>query len=58
MVIKEGKPLVKIGELKIDKTKDYHKNQVKTLESNGYILVKTFETYGECFYDIAESEDN
>ena len=48
--------LIKIGELKVDKNKDYKGEQIKCLENAGFIVIKTLETFSECFYEIARGE--
>ena len=48
--------LIKIGELKVNKNKDYNDEQIKCLEKAGFTVIKTFETFGECFYEIARGE--
>ena len=50
--------LIKIGELTVDKQKDYHGEVVKCLEDAGFTLIKTSETFGQYFYDIAKGDKN
>lgn len=46
----------KLGELKINKSDDYHDKIAHALEEAGFILVQELETAFEKYYIVAESE--
>lgn len=45
--------LKKVGELKVDKQKDYYGKQVKALEQYGFTVMLEHEDYGTAYYAIA-----
>ena len=46
----------KLGELRVNKSADYHGKIIKALEDAGFVLVLDCETYFERCYIVAESE--
>ena len=49
--------LKKLGELKVNKSDDYHNKIAQKLEEAGFVLVLESETTFEKHYIVAESED-
>lgn len=49
--------LKKLGELKVNKSDDYHDTIAQKLEEAGFVLVLELETSFEKQYIIAESEE-
>ena len=45
--------LKKVGELKVDKQKDYYGKQVKALEQYGFTVMLEHEDFGTAYYAIA-----
>ena len=45
--------LKKVGELKVDKQKDYHGTQVKALEASGFTLILEHEDFCNAYYAVA-----
>ena len=48
--------LKKVGELKLDKQKDYYGKQVKALEASGFTLILEHEDFGNAYYSVAYEE--
>ena len=45
--------LKQVGELKVDKQKDYYGKQVKALEQYGFTVMLEHEDFGTAYYAIA-----
>ena len=45
--------LKQVGELKVDKQKDYYGKQVEALEQCGFTLILEHEDFGTAYYAVA-----
>lgn len=48
--------LKKVGELKVDKQKDYYGKQVKALEEYGFTVMLEHEDFGTAYYAVAHED--